>query len=61
VNEKGEPAIGLSREDFEVLEDGVSQTVSTFAAGDFPLAVALAVDRSFSMRGKRLDVARRGV
>lgn len=58
MNEKGEPAIGLSREDFEVLEDGVSQTVSTFAAGDFPLAVALAVDRSFSMRGKRLDVAR---
>jgi Ca-activated chloride channel family protein len=57
VDDKGEPALGLAREDFEVLEDGVPQTVNTFAAGDFPLAVALAVDRSASMKGKRLTVA----
>jgi Ca-activated chloride channel homolog len=57
VNDNGEPATGLSRDDFEVLEDGVSQDVDTFAAGDFPLAVALAVDRSASMKGKRLKVA----
>jgi Ca-activated chloride channel family protein len=60
VDEKGEPAVGLAREDFEVLEDGVPQTVNTFAAGDFPLAVALAVDRSASMKGKRLTVAQEG-
>jgi Ca-activated chloride channel homolog len=57
VNDKGEPATGLSREDFEVFEDGALQTVDTFAAGDFPLAVALAVDRSVSMKGKRLRLA----
>jgi Ca-activated chloride channel family protein len=57
VNDQGEPAIGLTREDFEVLEDGVPQAVNAFAAGDFPLAVALAIDRSSSMAGKRLTVA----
>jgi Ca-activated chloride channel family protein len=57
TDDKGEPAIGLSREDFQVYEDGVFQNVNTFAAGDFPLAVALAIDRSASMKGKRLAVA----
>ena len=53
---QGNPVTGLRREDFTVLEDGRAQTVSAFAAGDFPLAVALAIDRSFSMappRGNR--------
>jgi VWFA-related protein len=43
--------------DFEVLEDGVRQTVSVFAAGEFPLTVALGVDRSLSMRGEPLRLA----
>ena len=32
--------------------------MSAFAAGDFPLSVAVALDRSFSMSGPRLAVAR---
>lgn len=59
IDEKGQPVVGLAREDFEVLEDGVQQSIGTFAAGDFPLAVALAVDRSFSMTGERLATAKR--
>jgi Ca-activated chloride channel family protein len=55
---KGEPVTNLKREDFEVLEDGRSQTVSTFAAGDFPMSVALALDRSFSMTGAPLAMAK---
>src|SRR5688500_19832362 len=43
----GKPVRGLAQADFEVLEDGVPQAVSNFAAGDFPLRVALALDRSF--------------
>ena len=46
---KGEPVTGLRQSDFEVLEDGVPQEVSTFVAGEFPLTVGLGVDRSFSM------------
>jgi Ca-activated chloride channel homolog len=57
AGEKGEPVTGLRREDFELLEDGVAQTIDTFAAGDVPLAVALAVDRSVSMKGERLALA----
>ena len=55
---RGEPVIGLSREDFEVYEDNQLQDVSTFAAGEFPLTVALGVDRSWSMAGDRLRLAK---
>ena len=55
---KGEPVTGLRQSDFEVLEDGVPQEVTTFAAGEFPLTVALGVDRSWSMAGERLRLAK---
>ena len=55
---KGRPVTGLSREDFTVLEDDVPQPVTTFLGGDFPAAVALAIDRSFSMKGTPLVMAR---
>jgi Ca-activated chloride channel family protein len=54
---QGNPVTGLRREDFTLLEDGRAQSVSTFAEGDFPLSVALALDRSFSMGAKQLPVA----
>jgi VWFA-related protein len=53
----GSPASGLGAGDFEVLEDGVPQQVSAFAAGEFPLTVALGVDRSWSMAGEPLRLA----
>ena len=55
---KGEPVLGLTRDDFEVREDGETQTLLNFAAGDFPLSVAVAIDSSFSMAGTRLELAR---
>lgn len=48
----------LPRESFTVLEDETPQAITTFIAGDFPAAVALAVDRSASMAGKPLTMAR---
>jgi Ca-activated chloride channel family protein len=54
---KGEPVTGLRQSDFEVLEEGVPQHVTTFAAGEFPLTVALGVDRSFSM-ARNLQLAK---
>lgn len=48
----------LSQADFTVLEDDVPQTITTFVGGEFPAAVALAVDRSFSMQGTPLLMAR---
>ena len=59
VDQKGEPVTGLTSGDFTVLEDGQRQTISVFAAGDFPLNVALALDRSFSMAGERLELTKK--
>jgi len=55
---KGDLVSGLDQDDFEVLEDNQPQEVSTFAAGEFPLTVALGVDRSWSMAGDRLRLAK---
>jgi Ca-activated chloride channel family protein len=49
VDGSGNPVTGLTRADFTVLEDGAPQSVTAFAEADFPLSVAVALDRSFSM------------
>ena len=54
----GQPVSGLTKEDFMVRENGEPQQVTTFAEGDFPLAAAIALDRSFSMAKDRLAVAK---
>jgi Ca-activated chloride channel family protein len=51
---RGEVVRGLGQADFAVEEDGEPQQVGTFAAGEFPLALAIAIDRSFSMSRARL-------
>ncbi len=58
TDRQGQPVKGLSREDFTVREDGAAQQVTTFTAGEFPLSVAVALDRSFSMAGQRLATAK---
>jgi Ca-activated chloride channel family protein len=54
----GRPVRDLAAADFEVLEDGRPQSVETFAAGTVTAAVALAIDRSLSMAGAPLQMAR---
>jgi Ca-activated chloride channel family protein len=55
---RGEPVTGLTQQDFEVRESGKLQQISNFAAGEVPLSVAVALDRSFSMSGRRLELAK---
>jgi Ca-activated chloride channel homolog len=43
------PVAGLTQDQFEVLEDGVPQTVQFFAPGDMPLDVVILLDTSGSM------------
>jgi Ca-activated chloride channel family protein len=57
---KGEPIRGLRRDQFRVLEDGRPQEIGTFIEAEFPLSVAIAIDRSWSMKGERLAAAKEG-
>src|SRR3989442_12405803 len=63
IDRQGVPVTDLKANDFRVMQDGVPQTITAFAAGEFPLAVAIGIDRSFSMAGKgdRLAVAKSAV
>ena len=55
---KGVPVTGLRQEEFTIRESGEPQQIATFAVGEFPLSVAIALDRSFSMTGERLATAK---
>jgi len=58
TDERGNAVSGLSQGDFELHEDGVLQTIANFDAGNFPLSAAVAIDRSFSVAGTRLSLAK---
>jgi len=55
---EGEPIRGLRQDQFTVREDGQVQAISTFIEGEFPLSVAVAIDRSWSMAGEQLALAK---
>jgi Ca-activated chloride channel homolog len=52
--------LGLDKEDFTILEDGVKETITHFSGEDAPLSVGLLIDTSGSM-GFKLDTSRRAV
>jgi Ca-activated chloride channel family protein len=58
IGSDGRAVRGLSAADFTVLEDNVAQPITAFIDGEFPASVALAIDRSFSMKGTPLTMAR---
>ena len=47
---------GLKKDEFQVLEDGVQQTLISFQHTDLPVSIALVVDNSGSMSRKRPSV-----
>ena len=55
-NRKGILVSGLSKDDFQVYEDGVLQKIDYFSHEDIPVTVGLVVDNSGSMRPKRPEV-----
>ncbi len=53
---KGVLVSGLGKEQFQIYEDGVLQTVKHFGHEDVPVTVGLVIDNSGSMGRKRADV-----
>ena len=55
------PMTNLQPADFEVLDNGVAQTVDSVSYGKLPIDVTVALDVSYSVSGTLLDQLRRGV
>jgi Ca-activated chloride channel family protein len=55
LDHTGEPVSDLPVDVFSVEEDGRPQTIATFSSGDLPLALAIGIDRSFSVSSERLS------
>jgi Ca-activated chloride channel family protein len=49
---KGQAIVGLSQDEFQVLEDGIPQQVSLFARDPQPIALSVLIDSSTSMDHK---------
>jgi Ca-activated chloride channel family protein len=56
VTDRGKFVRGLKKQDFEVLEDGVAQSVGSLVSEDTPLELVLAIDISGSMEQALPDV-----
>jgi len=52
---------GLTRDDFEVFEDGVQEPITQFADGRVPVSLGVVLDSSDSMRGQGMTDARGAV
>lgn len=52
---------GLTATDFRVFEDGVEQEVASVAEGPGPVSVAVVLDTSDGMAGRRMEMAQRSV
>lgn len=60
VLRNGQRVLDLQQGDFRIRDDGEDQEMVTFARGDIPLAAALVLDSSESMKGARLEAALAG-
>jgi VWFA-related protein len=58
---RGEPILGLTAGDFEVLDNGVPQEVVDVSYGTLPIDVTLAIDISFAREDGFIDRLRKGV
>lgn len=52
TDQRGQPVLGLGREDFLVREEGVPQTIAIFRPDAVPADVAILIDASASLRGQ---------
>jgi Ca-activated chloride channel homolog len=57
TDQSGRPVAGLTRNDFAVYEDKVSQSIESVSSEEAPLSMGLVIDTSTSMRAKIYTVS----
>lgn len=60
TDRKGERALGLSRDEFRLMDEGEVQELVTFESGDVPFTAVLLVDGSQSVQREALDIVLAG-
>src|SRR5689334_12064322 len=58
---KGGYVSGLTKDNFQIYENGAPQKITEFASADVPVTVGLVMDDSGSMQSKRPDVITAGL
>src|SRR5437870_3744046 len=53
LDKEGRPVNGLTKENFQIFEDKVAQTIKSYRHEAIPLSLGLIIDNSRSMRNKR--------
>ena len=56
VDEMGRPVTTLTRNDFQIFQNGQPETITSFEREDVPVAIGIVIDNSGSMRDKRTRV-----
>ena len=56
IDDKHRLVTGLTKNDFQVFEDGAPQQITSFRREDIPVALGVVIDNSGSMRDKRPQV-----
>jgi Ca-activated chloride channel family protein len=56
IDEKHRLVTGLTKNDFQVFEDGAPQQITSFRREDIPVSLGIVIDNSGSMRDKRPKV-----
>jgi Ca-activated chloride channel homolog len=56
LDSKGNQVSGLTKEDFQVYEDGIIQEIEYFGREDIPVTVGIVIDNSGTMKPKRAEV-----
>src|SRR5215510_1897977 len=61
VDADGRPVLGLGKDAFSLTEDDRPQPIAQFTGDPVPLSLAIALDASTSMKGRRFEYARDAV
>ena len=56
VDDMGRPVTTLTRNDFQIFQNGQPETITSFEREDVPVAIGIVIDNSGSMRDKRTRV-----